>query len=84
MVDRNARFAGIFGRVIRYEREKRHWTMLQLAARTGLSAQYISYLERGKHSPSIDSLLRCAYAFEMRGAEVFRIVEETLIAETPP
>lgn len=74
------RIAAIFGRYVREQREQRHWTRVQLGAKAGLTAQYVSFLERAMHAPSLDTVLRIAYAFGVRGAEVVKVVEDALAA----
>jgi transcriptional regulator with XRE-family HTH domain len=79
MVDRD-RIAGTFGAYVKQQREQRHWTRVQLAGKAGVTGQYISFLERGMYMPSLDTVLHVAWAFGMRGAEVVKLVEESLIA----
>ena len=68
--------ADVFGRYVREQREQRHWTRVELGRRAGLTGQYVSFLEQGRHAPSLDTVLRIAYACGLSGAEVVRAVEE--------
>lgn len=72
--------AVIFGRFVREQREQRHWTRVQLGAKAGLTGQYISFLERGQHAPSLDTVLRIAYALGSTGADVVKAVEDMIRA----
>jgi transcriptional regulator with XRE-family HTH domain len=79
MVDRE-RVSATFGAYVKQQREQRHWTRVQLAGKAGVTPQYISFLERGRHMPSLDSVLHIAWAFGMHGTELVKIVEDALIA----
>ena len=48
------------GKEIRYHREANVYTQSSLAAATGISQQKISYIESGKHPPSLDICIRLA------------------------
>jgi DNA-binding XRE family transcriptional regulator len=79
MADRN-RIAATFGAHLKQQREQRHWTRVQLAAKAGITPQYVGFLERGMYMPRLDSVLRIAWAFGMRGAELLKIVEDSVTA----
>ncbi len=51
-----------FGRVLRELRERAHLSQEQLAAMSGLHRTYISILERGKRSPTLDTIAVLARA----------------------
>jgi len=53
------------GERIRLERLRRHWTLAELSARTGIKVPNLSRLEKGKHLPSLDTLERVADAFDL-------------------
>ncbi len=57
----------IFQENLRYYRRKKHLTQAQLAARAQVHRTYISEIESGKCSPSIDIVGRIAEAFEIQG-----------------
>jgi transcriptional regulator with XRE-family HTH domain len=72
--------ADVFGGYVREQREERHWTRVQLGAKAGLTGQYISFLERGRHAPSFDTVLRIAYALGKSGADVVKAIEDRIAA----
>jgi len=47
------------------ERLRRRMSMTQVAERSGLSRQMISYMEHGKRNPTLDTLLRIANALDV-------------------
>lgn len=51
-------------------RKARGWTQEELAARSGLSQQYLSDLERGKRNPTIVTIYELAQAFEVSHLEL--------------
>lgn len=66
------------GSCLRALRRKRHLTLEQLAAATGLNRGYLSRLENGEKSPSIATTLKLAKALEVPTAALFgEAVEET-------
>ena len=50
------------GERVRQERRARKWTLADLGSRTGIKAPNLSRLEKGKHSPSLDTLMKVADA----------------------
>ncbi len=52
-------------------RVERHWSLRELAERSGLSIAYLSELERGRKLPTLEVLDRLAAAFGMTTAEFF-------------
>ena len=50
---------------IKLERTKRGWSQEQLAEYANLSINTIGKIERNKISPSIDTVVQIAHAFEM-------------------
>ena len=57
--------AGHLGVQVRDKRQRRHWTLRELAARTGLSASLLQWLEAG-HPASLESYVRVASALGLR------------------
>ena len=51
------------GERVRRERRARKWTLADLGSRTGIKVPNLSRLEKGKHSPSLDTLMKVADAF---------------------
>jgi transcriptional regulator with XRE-family HTH domain len=66
------------GAVLRECREKRGLTQEALAFRAGLHRTYISMLERGQKSPTVDVLARLALAMETRVSDILRQAEKAL------
>lgn len=52
----------LIGERVRRERRARNWTLADLSARTGIKVPNLSRLEAGKHSPSLDTLMKVADA----------------------
>jgi DNA-binding Xre family transcriptional regulator len=50
------------GARVRQERQKRNLTLADLSAKTGIKIPNLSRLERGKHTPSLDTLEKVAVA----------------------
>jgi len=59
-------------RLLRERRESLGFSMNEVARRTGLSQQTISFVERGMRMPTLDTLLRIAGALELDLWEVLR------------
>jgi len=57
---------------IRTLRERKDITQEQFAERCGISVSFASLLERGKRSPSYETLIQVAQALEMPVADLFR------------
>ncbi len=56
----------LLGEAIRAKRKAAAFTQEKLAERAELSAIFISRIERGKESPSVDNLVRIANALNLR------------------
>lgn len=54
--------ATAFGRLLRERRTRRNLTQERLAARAGVSARHLSFLETGRSNPSRDSVLALSEA----------------------
>lgn len=52
--------AALIGRVIKKSREKEKLTQQDLSDKTGISRNYISDIECGRYTPSVDTLLSIA------------------------
>lgn len=52
-------------RILRRERERLDLSMNEVAQRSGLSQQMVSYVERGMRNPTLETLLRIAAAMEI-------------------
>lgn len=64
------------GRVIRQHRNLAGFSQEELAARSGLHRTYISFLERGVKSPTVDVLARLGDALGVRGSQLLAEAEE--------
>jgi len=63
----------IFGKNLKYYRQKKDLTQEELAELVDVSPQYISRLETGKHSPSFDII---EYLSEILEIEPFQFFQE--------
>ena len=61
----------MIGRVVRTIREKKGWTLSELARRAEISKGMLSQVERGKTNPSVDSLRAIASALEVPTFSLF-------------
>jgi transcriptional regulator with XRE-family HTH domain len=61
---------GLFGDELKAQRKKREWTQVDLAKRIGYSGSYLSDLERGERSPTLDLATRFDQAFDLPGTFV--------------
>lgn len=68
-------FAAAFGRVLRRHREAKGLTQQELAEAADLHLNYVSLLERGLRSPSLEVTIRLARGLGEEGAS-------GLVAET--
>jgi transcriptional regulator with XRE-family HTH domain len=64
-----------FGKRLRYLRRDRDITQEQLAELIGMSVSFISLLERGRTSPSIDTIVNLARALGVNEGELFKFDE---------
>lgn len=65
----------MLGEELRKARRRAGLTQEQLAAKAGLSREYVSILEGNKKSPTIDVLLRLTKALGVRASRVIERVE---------
>jgi transcriptional regulator with XRE-family HTH domain len=66
----------MFGDELKREREAAGLTQEGLAERAGVHRTYVSMLERGQKSPTLDVLFRIAGALEVRASVLISRVEE--------
>ena len=59
-------------RLLRERRESPGLSMNEVARRTGLAQQTVSFIERGMRMPTLDTLLRIAAALDLDLWEVLR------------
>jgi transcriptional regulator with XRE-family HTH domain len=60
----------LLGEAVRAERKRVHYSQERLAEKAGLSTVFISRVERGKESPSVDSLVKIAGALGLRVSDL--------------
>jgi transcriptional regulator with XRE-family HTH domain len=65
-----------FGRVVRGLRERAQLSQEALAARSGLHRTYISILERGQRSPTLDTIAALAHALGQSPNRLVRRAED--------
>ncbi len=61
------------GAIIRERRRELDMTLGDMSSKTGISLGYLSQIELGKNSPSIDTLYRVSIALGMRLSELFDV-----------
>src|SRR5205085_790539 len=66
------------GNAIRERRKALSLTLAQMAERTGVSLGYLSQIELGKNSASIETLYRISLGLGMKMSELFQTVQNTL------
>jgi len=66
------------GAAIRERRKALGLTLAQMAQRTGVSLGYLSQIELGKNSASIETLYRISLGLGIKMAELFQTVQRTL------
>ncbi|MFF2520744.1 helix-turn-helix domain-containing protein [Streptomyces liangshanensis] len=69
--------AGQIASRVRTERERRRWTLAQLAVASGVSQAMISRIERGESSPTAVVLGKLSAAFQLSVASLFALAEGT-------
>jgi transcriptional regulator with XRE-family HTH domain len=67
-----------FGRVLKEVRSERGLSQEVLGFESGYHRTYISFLERGKKSPSLSTIMDLAEALRMPASEMIRKVEAKL------
>jgi transcriptional regulator with XRE-family HTH domain len=60
----------LLGEAVRLFRKRAGWSQEKLAERAGLSAIFISRVERGIESPTVDSLVKIAHALDRKVREL--------------
>jgi transcriptional regulator with XRE-family HTH domain len=62
----------LLGESVRSKRNKAKFSQEKLAERAALSTVFISRVERGKESPSVDSLVKIAKALNVRVSDLVK------------
>jgi transcriptional regulator with XRE-family HTH domain len=73
--------AARFGAILRRLRQERGWTLRKLATRSGMSAIYVSIVERGGNVPSLTTVLEL---IEVLGADIGDVMRELAAARNRP
>ena len=66
----------MLGRELRKAREAAGLTQEQVAAKAKITREYVSHLERGQYSPTVDVLMRVCAAIGTHAWQMLRRVEE--------
>ena len=62
----------LLGETVRARRKEAGFSQEKLAEKAGLSTVFISRIERGRESPTLDSLVKIAKALEVRVRELVK------------
>jgi len=73
-----------FGIVLRKLREKSRFSQETLGFEADLTRAYISLLERGKRSPTLDTIIALCVPLSISPAEMMMLVEQELGAMPDP
>lgn len=74
----------IIGKVIRRERQDRHFTIKDLGEKAGISEIYVGEIERGQKYPSSTVLENLARALDLDIAELLELMAEEIRFERQP
>jgi transcriptional regulator with XRE-family HTH domain len=72
----------VFGIVLKELRLTRGLTQAELASRSDLERSYISLLERGMRSPSLDSLMTLCHGLRVPFSYLAQRIEEEMASST--
>ena len=64
-----------FGALVSRLRIERGWSLVDLAARSGMNGTYLGVLERGGNMPTLATIFRLAEVFGVEAAELVRAVD---------
>ncbi len=64
------------GAILRDQRKALNLTLAQLFRRTGISLGYLSQIELGKNSASIETLYRISLGLGIKLSDIFRLIED--------
>ncbi|MEF2251295.1 helix-turn-helix transcriptional regulator [Ralstonia solanacearum] len=70
--------ATAIGVVLKQLRRQRAMTQEQIAVEAGLDRTYVSYLETGRRSPSLDTMLALSTALHTPLAQIALLIEDRL------
>lgn len=63
-----------FANVLTRRRLRKHWSQVDLGGYCGLEHSYVSRLEKGSRTPSLDVMMRVARAFQIAPERLMREV----------
>ena len=63
-------------KIIKQLREKKGLSQERLATLSGLDISFISMIERGKRTPSLQSIEKIAFALDIQSWEIVKFIEE--------
>ena len=66
----------LIGRRIKEARQGKGLSQEALSEKIGMSAKYLSSIERGKENPTLDTLIKLADALEVETSELFNYQHE--------
>ena len=72
LTDYNDPVAKLFGDRLKERRRALGFTQAQLFSRTGITAAYISLVERGRANPTLDIMVKLAEAVEAEAWDMIR------------
>ena len=64
-----------FGQALRVLRAERRWSQERLALESGVDRSYISLLERGRQSPTLDTIFRLATVLAIKPSDLLARME---------
>lgn len=68
--DGNARICDAFGAWLRELRRRKKLSQVDLAARAGISATYLSEIEQGERNPTLAVVVRLARALDVKPTQL--------------
>jgi transcriptional regulator with XRE-family HTH domain len=74
--ERDARICHAFGAWLRELRRRRKLSQIDLAARAGISATYLSEIERGDRNPTLAVIVRLARALDAKPTHLVARLDE--------
>lgn len=71
-----------FGKALAKLRKERGWTQEFLSFECNLTRNYVSLLERGQRSPTLDTMFALARALDLSLTELAAAIEATMAAQS--
>jgi transcriptional regulator with XRE-family HTH domain len=73
-----SRINQLFGEILRDARHQKNMTQEDLAEKSGIHRNHISFMERGLRSPSLETLFRVCQALDIEASKIVTDVEHQL------